>query len=99
MLHATGDFGSSPRLRSFAAACAWTLLVALPTGLMGWVCAYGLELFFGIQSNRPLWFLPFWCLGLFCCSLKHYTDLEKRRANRNFEERWDEAERNIGLAA
>lgn len=48
-----------------------TLITALPTGLMGWAAASALDSAISMNSSRPLWFLPVWCLWFFGMAYTH----------------------------
>ncbi|MBT3435127.1 MAG: hypothetical protein HOC91_16155 [Nitrospinaceae bacterium] len=90
----------SPRFRVFIDAGVWTILLALPSGLMGWAAACAVDFICGLQSSKPLWFLPFWCLVFFCFAYMHFKEEEvNRQESKNFDERWREAERGLKIAA
>jgi hypothetical protein len=98
MLYSTGH-SANARFRIIAASAALTCRLALPAGLLGWAATWGVMSLAGIESNRPLWFLPILCLWFFCISLKHFAGQEKFRTAAPFEKRWKEAEKKLGLAA
>jgi hypothetical protein len=99
MFSLRGDFGFSPRIRIYAAALASTGFIALPAGLMGWVAASGMDFIFEMQSSKPIWWLPLWCLIFFCFALKHFAFEEKIRTTKHFEARWGKTEEKVPLAA
>jgi hypothetical protein len=89
-----------PPIKNRCAAGVWTLLLALPSGLMGWATACAVDFICGLQSNKPLWFLPFWCLKFFFFACMHFREEEiSRQKTKSFDERWEEAERKFKVAA
>ncbi len=99
MFSLRGDFGVSPRTRIFAAALASTGFIALPAGLMGGAAASGMNFIFEMQSSKPFWWLPLWCLIFFFFALKHFAFEEKSRTAKCFETHWRKTEEKLPQAA